>query len=138
MPRPPAPCGRKSTKNWSQCLRGKKNIFPTLLLPLIWSRVLSERQGHSRMTLREGSLVPPFSFFRGSFDRWQRMLLDNSILNVLMPVSQITSEPATLYTLCHAMLCCAKSLHVLTLCDPMDCSLPGSSVHEILQARILE
>ena len=25
-----------------------------------------------------------------------------------------------------------------TLCDPMDCSPPGSSVHEILQARILE
>ena len=26
----------------------------------------------------------------------------------------------------------------LTLCEPMDCSLPGSSVHEILEARILE
>ena len=26
----------------------------------------------------------------------------------------------------------------LTLCDAMDCSLPGSSVHGILQARILE
>ena len=26
----------------------------------------------------------------------------------------------------------------LTLCDPVDYSLPGSSVHEILQARILE
>ena len=26
----------------------------------------------------------------------------------------------------------------LTLCDPMDCGLPGSSVHRILQARILE
>ena len=25
-----------------------------------------------------------------------------------------------------------------TLCDPMDCSLPGPSVHAILQARILE
>ena len=25
-----------------------------------------------------------------------------------------------------------------TLCDPMDCSPPGSSVHRILQARILE
>ena len=25
-----------------------------------------------------------------------------------------------------------------TLCDPMDCSLPGSSVHGILQVRILE
>ena len=26
----------------------------------------------------------------------------------------------------------------LTLCDPMDCNLPGSSIHEILQARMLE
>ena len=26
----------------------------------------------------------------------------------------------------------------LTLCDPVDCSLPGSSDHGILQARILE
>ena len=26
----------------------------------------------------------------------------------------------------------------LTLCDPIDCSLSGSSVHQILQARILE
>ena len=25
-----------------------------------------------------------------------------------------------------------------TLCDPMDCSLPGFSVHGIFQARILE
>ena len=26
----------------------------------------------------------------------------------------------------------------LTLCDPMDCGLPGSSIHGILQARLLE
>ena len=33
----------------------------------------------------------------------------------------------------------AKSLQLCpTLCDPMDCSLPGSSVHDIFQARILE
>ena len=25
-----------------------------------------------------------------------------------------------------------------TLCDPMDCSLPGSSIHGMLQARVLE
>jgi len=25
-----------------------------------------------------------------------------------------------------------------TLSDPMDCSLPGSSIHGILQARVLE
>ena len=33
----------------------------------------------------------------------------------------------------------AKSLQLCpTLCDALDCSLPGSSVHGILQARILE
>jgi len=33
----------------------------------------------------------------------------------------------------------AKSLQLCpTLCDPMDCSLPGSSVHGIFQARVLE
>ena len=37
------------------------------------------------------------------------------------------------------MCVCAKSLQLcLTLCDPMDCSPPGSSVHGTLQARILE
>ena len=30
------------------------------------------------------------------------------------------------------------ALSCLTLCDPMDCSLPGSSVHGIFQARIPE
>ena len=34
---------------------------------------------------------------------------------------------------------CAKSLQwCLTLCNPMDCTLPGFSVHKISQARILE
>ena len=33
---------------------------------------------------------------------------------------------------------CAVAHLCLTLCDPMDCSLPGSSVHVISQARILE
>ena len=33
----------------------------------------------------------------------------------------------------------AKSLQsCLTLCNPMDCSPPGSSVHGILQSRVLE
>ena len=33
----------------------------------------------------------------------------------------------------------AKSLQsCLTLCDPMDCSLPGSPIPGILQARTLE
>ena len=36
-------------------------------------------------------------------------------------------------------VCPAKSLQSCpTLWDPMDCSLSGSSVHEMLQSRILE
>ena len=34
--------------------------------------------------------------------------------------------------------CCVVAKLCLTLCDPMDCSLPDSSVQEISQARILE
>ena len=33
---------------------------------------------------------------------------------------------------------CSVAQSCLTLCSPMDCSPPGSSVHGILQARILE
>ena len=37
------------------------------------------------------------------------------------------------------MQCASKSLQSCpTLCNSMDCSLPGSSLHEILQARTLE
>ena len=30
------------------------------------------------------------------------------------------------------------TMSFLTLYDPMDCSLPGSSVHGVFQARVLE
>ena len=46
---------------------------------------------------------------------------------------------------CHFLLQCIKvksesevTQSCLTLCDPMDCSLPGSSVHGVFQARVLE
>ena len=41
---------------------------------------------------------------------------------------------STIYTICFFMS--VKSCQ--TLCDLMDCSLPGSYIHRILQARILE
>ena len=37
----------------------------------------------------------------------------------------------------HVCVCLVAQL-CPTLCDPMDCGPPGSSVHGILQARILE
>ena len=33
---------------------------------------------------------------------------------------------------------CMHARSYLTLCDPLDCSPPGSSVHGIFQARMLE
>ena len=46
---------------------------------------------------------------------------------------------------CHFLLQCMKvksesevAQSCLTLGDPMDCSLPGSSIHGIFQARVLE
>ena len=37
-----------------------------------------------------------------------------------------------------AALSCMCAQLCLTLCNPMDCSLPGSSLHGLFQARILE
>ena len=46
---------------------------------------------------------------------------------------------------CHFLLRCMQvkserevAQSCLTLCDPMDCSPPGSSIHGIFQARVLE
>ena len=48
-------------------------------------------------------------------------------------------EENTGRTLIWHKLLCAKSLQSCpTLCHPMDCSLPGSSFHGILEARILK
>ena len=46
------------------------------------------------------------------------------------------SFPALVNSLTEVKVKVAQSC--LTLCDPTGCSLPGSSVHGILQARILE
>ena len=48
-----------------------------------------------------------------------------------------TCSPSPL-GLCPACLCAKLLQSCLTFCNPMDCSPSGSSVHGILQARILE
>ena len=50
-------------------------------------------------------------------------------------------DAAVLNTVCvYVCVCvCGKSLELCpALRNPMDCNLPGSSVHGILQARLLE
>ena len=50
-----------------------------------------------------------------------------------------SSVHCRLWNVTHCGCVCAKSLQsCLALSDPVDCNLPGSSVHGILQAKILE
>ena len=78
--------------------------------------------------------LPSFNFLNFSI---------NSIPLFLSPVS-VVNRPGFEQLLLHCQVCdfahactCSVAKSCLTLCDPMGCSPPGSSVHEILQARIL-
>ena len=68
-------------------------------------------------------LIPSFVdwsvFLRQCWYSLQFTIKDHQMLLVLCALCSVTQSCPTLY-------------------DPMDCSLPGSSVHGILQARILE
>ena len=59
-----------------------------------------------------------FRYVRDKLDAWDRVGGEN-------------------FRVC-ARVCVRLLQSRLTLCDPMDCNWPGSCVHEILQARILE
>ena len=48
---------------------------------------------------------------------------------ILLPMSHLGNP---------TILLCLVNQLCLTLCNPMDCSPPGSSIHGVLQARILE
>ena len=64
------------------------------------------------------------------------------IWNSMMPQPSHCSPPAIIFSQqCISGKSCVCVLLIqlcLTVCEPMDCSPPGSSVHVILQARILE
>ena len=65
------------------------------------------------------------------------------IYNVVL-VLGVQQRDSVLYTHTQVIhlytcICChLVSKSCLTLCDPMDCNLPGPSVHGVSQARILE
>ena len=59
-----------------------------------------------------------------------------------IPPSLMINIQSTTYTVVSSV--CEREVEMLvsqscpTLCDPVECSLPGSSVHEISQTRVLE
>ena len=68
------------------------------------------------------------------------IVIDNGCLRVCLPQQTQVFEGSCLPSLSLDCQCVrAKSLQsCLTLCNPVNCSPSGSSVHGILQARILE
>ena len=57
---------------------------------------------------------------------FSNFIVDDSIVAALDSLSPSLPPSVTVYSVLVAQLC-------LTLCDPMDCSQPGSSVHGIFQ-----
>ena len=57
---------------------------------------------------------------------------------LLRPLLNIFSPSSLLWNLLENLVKVLVAQSCLTLCNPMDCSLLGSSVHGIVQARILE
>ena len=83
-------------------------------------------------------LTLPWALFAQSFSLgWQR-LCEFGIIVWQLPWSILLS--LLFFHKYYSPACvCAQSLQLCpTLCDPIDCSPPGSSVHGILQVRILE
>ena len=78
----------------------------------------------------------PFTFLK----MWWKHCVDMlSRIHVLVQMCRPQGKPMLIH---HALKSyyssVSRSQLCLTLCDPMDCSPPGSSVHGIFQARILE
>ena len=58
-----------------------------------------------------------------------------------MYVFSVVVAPCSMWDLCSVCLCVCVHAHTqscLTVCSPMVCSPPGSSVHGIFRARVLE
>ena len=90
------------------------------------------------------SVVPfssrPQSFPASGFFQMSQLFTSGGVFsNTTVQNSQFFGSQLSLYSLTSLHAAAAKSLQsCLTLCDTMDCSLPGSYVHGIFQARILE
>ena len=80
------------------------------------------------------------------FRRWFSHFVNYKISkNILLPHHVCYIYPTELKAYVHIKICIQvfkKWSEVIQLCptlwDPMDCSLPGSSIHGIFQARIME
>ena len=125
--------GRKPWHEWRSAASGPTggNSTPSSVPrapPLYSQQRWGDSRGHSRDTSKRAHL-PPLQA-AASNSRWHQGCL------LGMRLSPHQASGRALYH--------GEKTHKLgdtlnpTLCDPMDCSLPGSSIHGILQARTLK
>ena len=72
----------------------------------------------------------PFSHLQNRIMLCLYLYFEDAMPKVTKAFNTVTDMVKTLLKVC--------SQSCPTLCSPMDCSLPGSSVHGILQSRLLE
>ena len=86
-----------------------------------------------------GTSVPPKSHFLCLYNIWWKNCMYLGKILHLHHTTNTIDHYGGIYKIgdaIYVLQCCAKSLQsCLTLWDPMDCSVPGSSVHGIFQAR---
>ena len=106
---------------------------------LIWSESIYLFMKHFLSTFHVTATI------LGAGDRDDLVILSTlkELVNVLVrSVREIIIAVASIYGMLHfipgACVCAKLVQYCLTLCDPMDCSPPSSSVHGILLSRILE
>ena len=100
-----------------------ESIFP---FPFPWS--LWKTDSYSIISLQSPSL------FRTS--QW---LSANNICSARTLLTSVLTSSLGPFSLSLVIMCVCLAIQLcLTLWDPMDCSLPGSPIYGILQARILE
>ena len=111
------------TGTWQPTMSGHRQVSPTSIIPAPYTHrhTPHHTQTHSRhstaLCMQRHTDIPSHT------------------LHAPHPSQCCPARASTGYRACVR----AKSLQsCLTLCNAMDCSLPGSSVHGILQARILE
>ena len=99
-----------------------KNLF----IPRWWVLFLNSRKRERELESLISALAPLF-------------FLPSPLVMHSARVSSVKVTGLWVNSSCSAAAAASKSLQsCLTLCNPMDCSPPGSSIHGIFQARVLE
>ena len=119
---------------WCWGHRGRKRHRPWLKkLP----SARAKRGALRRWPTRVGSAVMEVIMGLSRTTKGPTHSLRNQIWHIYIYIYTYIPTPIFIYTYMHVCACLVAQ-SCLTLCDPMDCSPRGSSVHGILQARISE